>query len=343
MRSRSAADAPETIGLPAVSYDVSLVVSSRDDPVGPPSACRWTADRPDSCPAESAVDERADSTADIVLPIRPRTAYVDGAPLFCLAGEAVLAWNYAGLVAHIDPRVPIYGLQASIEPRTIRDYATRYLAEIRRIAPHGPYQLLGWSAGGFVAHEVAVRLRAAGEYVRVVVLATDPAAPTPSPLSAGRFAPLFGIDTPALGAAARRGAARLNAPTFEPPTDATAKISTGDATAAAINAALAGTVDLTGGDLDRIADVSATAARMVSGHRPSWLPGDLAVCIAGREPDGTDRPDPGATVRNWRPYVEGPVTGFVLDATADELIAPDLLPEIARILATTQSSARTTC
>ncbi|MFE3322900.1 thioesterase domain-containing protein [Nocardia sp. NPDC059195] len=290
-------------------------MSTRDEPVGMPSTCRWTADRPDSCPAESAVDERAESAATaIVLPIRPRTAYVDGAPLFCLAGEAVLAWNYVDLVAHLDPRVPIYGLQASAEPRTIREYAASYLAEIRRVAPHGPYQLLGWSAGGFVAHEVAVRLRAAGERVRVVLLATDPAAPTPAPLSADRFAARLDIDTPA----------------FEPNTSTST-----EATAAAINAALAGTIDLTGGDLDRIAEVSTAAAAMVTGHRPSWLPGDLTVCVAGRAPDGTDRLDPGATVRNWRPYVEGAITGFVLDATPDELAAPELLPEIAQILART--------
>ncbi|MFI6221864.1 thioesterase domain-containing protein [Nocardia salmonicida] len=303
-------------------------MSTRDDPAATP--CRWTADRPDPCSAEPAVDGRAESAATaLVLPIRPRTASVDGAPLFCLAGEAVLAWNYVDLVAHLDARVPIYGLQASTEPRTIREYATRYLAEIRRIAPHGPYQLLGWSAGGFVAHEVAVRLRAAGERVRVVLLATDPAAPAPAPLSADRFAAQFGVDIPAFDPRAGSGARTST--------------STTGAAAAAIDAALAGTLDLTGGDLDRIADVSLAAAGMVTGHRPSWLPGDLTVCVAGRGPDGTDRLDPGATVRDWRPYVEGAITGYVLDATPDELTAPDLLPEIARILAATPISARTTC
>ncbi|MFE9788206.1 thioesterase domain-containing protein [Nocardia salmonicida] len=303
-------------------------MSTRDDPVATP--CRWTADRPDSCSAEPPDDGRAESAATaLVLPIRPRTASVDGAPLFCVAGEAVLAWNYVDLVAHLDARVPIYGLQASTEPRTIREYATRYLAEIRRIAPHGPYQLLGWSAGGFVAHEVAVRLRAAGEHVRVVLLATDPAAPAPAPLSADRFVAQFGTD--------------IDTPAFDAPVTSGARTSTPDAAAAAINAALAGTVDLTGGDLDRIAGVSLAATDMVTGHRPSWLPGDLTVCVAGREPDGTDRLDPGATVRHWRPYVEGAITGYVLDATPDELTAPSLLPEIARILATTPTSARTTC
>ncbi|MFE1591716.1 thioesterase domain-containing protein [Nocardia sp. NPDC058705] len=280
---------------------------TRDDLADPPSTCGWTPDRPDVCPVESD-DERAESTAsDIVLPIRPRSTYVDGEPLFCLAGEAVLAWNYAALVSHLDPHIPIYGLQASTEPRTIREYATRYLTEIRRIAPHGPYQLLGWSAGGFIAHEIAVQLREAGEHVRIVLLATDPAAPEPTPLSVDGFARLLGAD---LGT-----------------TDCEAPV-----TATAVSAALA--IDLTGGDLDRLADLSAAAAHMVPGYRPAWLPGELAVCIAGRDPDGTDRPDPGATVRNWRPYVEGPVTGFVLDATPDELTNPDLLPEIARILTT---------
>jgi pimeloyl-ACP methyl ester carboxylesterase len=322
MCSRSAAQAPESIGLLGVSCDVSFVVSTAD-PADLPSARGWTAGRPDSCSVESAGDEPVESAAAaIVLPIRPRTTHVDGAPLFCLAGEAVLAWNYAGLVAHIDPRVPIYGLQVSTEPRTIRDYAARYLAEIRRIAPHGPYQLLGWSAGGFVAHEVAVRLRAAGERVRVVVLGTDPEAPAPAPLPADRVALLLGAAASAFDGATNQ---------------------TSDDTVAAINAAMAGTIDVTGDDLDRLADLSATAARMVSGHRPSWLPGDLTVGIPGREPGGTDRLDPGATVRRWRPYVEGAVTGFVLDATSDELTAPDVLPEIARILATTRPCPRATC
>ncbi len=327
MRVRSGVDAPESVGILGFSHDISFVVSTRDDPAAPP--CRWTADRPDSCSAEPALDGRAESATALVLPIRPRTASVDGAPLFCLAGEAVLAWNYVDLVAHLDARVPIYGLQASTEPRTIREYATRYLAEIRRIAPHGPYQLLGWSAGGFVAHEVAVRLRAAGEHVRVVLLATDPAAPAPASLSADRFAAQFGAD--------------IDIPALDPPAASGARTSTPDAAAAAINAATAGTLDLTGTDLDHITDVSLAATGMVTGHRPSWLPGDLTVCVAGRGPDGADRLDPGATVRHWRPYVEGAITGYVLDATPDELTAPDLLPEIARILATTPTSARTTC
>ncbi|MFD4429112.1 thioesterase domain-containing protein [Nocardia sp. NPDC058497] len=288
---------------------------------GPGPACAWSPDRPDSCLAVAAVDGgRAGSSAlAVVLPIRPRTASTDGAPLFWVAGEAGLAWNYAGLVAHIDPRVPIYGLQAvdGPAPRTIREYAVRYVAEIRRIAPRGPYQLLGSSVGGFVAHEIAVLLRAAGDHVRVVLLDADPGAHRavpPQRLSAGeyvaRFGPLLGVETD------------------------TAQL-TADETAAVVVAALAGTLELTGADLDRLADAADTAARMVAGHRPSLMTGDLTVCVADRA-SGAHRLDPEEAVRNWKPHVEGTITGYVLDAAPDELTAPESLPEIAHVLDTTR-------
>ncbi|MFE3546654.1 thioesterase domain-containing protein [Nocardia sp. NPDC059177] len=301
-----------------------------DDPNGTARApaCAWSPARPDACLPGTGFDEPRATSAALapVLPIRPRGREVDGAPLFCLAGEAGLAWHYADLVTALDPRTPIYGLQAltgATAPRTVREAAARYVAEIRRIAPHGPYQLLGWSAGGFVAHEIAVTLRAAGEPVRVVLLDTDPAARTaglPAAWSAGEYvhqvADLLGVgtDTRALSA---------------------------DAAAADVVAALAGTVELDGTDLDRLAAASHGALRMVAGHRPSVLPGELTVCVAGRDRDGTDRPDPAAAVRHWRPYVTGPVTGLVFDVEPGELTAPEIVAEIVGALDTATITAST--
>ncbi|MGW0102817.1 thioesterase domain-containing protein, partial [Nocardia sp. NPDC003354] len=303
-------------------------MSSPADPSAP--ACAWPQERPESCLAVPAFDDRRAGASALapVLPIRPLGPRVDGVPLFCLAGDSGLSWSYAGLLAHLDPRVPVYGMQAPAAPtppRTIGASAARVVAEIRRIAPHGPYQLLGWSSGGFVAHEAAVQLRALGEDVGVVLLDTDPAACRDAPpprLSVGefvaRFAPQFGVeaDTAALS---------------------------DDRTAAVLAAALAGTVELTGADLVRLADAADAVAGMVAGHRPSVLTGDLTVCVAGRGPDGAERPDPAAAVRNWRPYVEGTVTGFVLDAAPGELTAPEIVPEIARVLGTAVPSTRTRC
>ncbi|WP_278263884.1 thioesterase domain-containing protein [Nocardia sp. AG03] len=295
-----------------------------DDPSDTAPACAWPAD-PDSCVSAPGLERATSAALAPVLPIRPRGGRVDGIPLFCLSGEVGPAWHFAELITVLEPRTPVYGLQtvpSTPVARTVRDAAKDFLAEIRRIAPQGPLQLLGWSAGGFVAHELAVALRTAGRDVSVVLLDTDPAASgvrIPAAWSAGeyvhRFGALLGVDT---------GTTTLDA----------------TAAAAAMAAALAGTVELTGADLDRLADASHTALRRVVGHRPSLLPGELTVCVAGRHHDGTERPDPGAAVRNWRPYVTGTVTGLVLDATPEELITPELFPEIADALVSARIRGR---
>ena len=48
--------------------------------------------------------------------------------------------------------------------------AARYIAEIRRVQPRGPYHLGGYSMGGLIAYEMAQQLRAAGERVGLLAL-----------------------------------------------------------------------------------------------------------------------------------------------------------------------------
>ncbi|MFF2082149.1 thioesterase domain-containing protein [Nocardia sp. NPDC058176] len=342
------------------SYDVLFVVRIHDDADGtPPMVCGFAPDRPEDCPAVDIDPPRAGSAVDpdrpavlgqaddrlalaTVLPIRPRGTTVDGPPLFCFAGEAVLAWSFAALVPCVDPRVPIYGLQTNTPAPTIAAHASRHLAEIRRIAPHGPYQLLGWSVGGLIAHEVAVRLRAAGEQVAVVLLGTGLTAPGPPGLAP--IVPGGSARTPPQPPTGPEPAT-LPRPTTTPGTgfvdrfaivlgiDADiAHLSVAEADALAVRWTDA--LGLTGADLDRLGETSAAVVRAALGHRPSVLAGDLTVCVPGRAPDGGDRPDPGVDVRDWRPYVAGTVTGVVVDASPGELIDPGLMPDIAGILAT---------
>ncbi len=54
--------------------------------------------------------------------------------------------------------------------RTVEEIADSYIAALRTVQPHGPYAIGGWSFGGFVAFEIARRLRAAGEDVTRLVL-----------------------------------------------------------------------------------------------------------------------------------------------------------------------------
>nr|WP_237307957.1 thioesterase domain-containing protein [Streptomyces alboflavus] len=90
-----------------------------------------------------------------------------------------LSWCYAGLIRHLPPDVPVYGLQAqgvgpatAAEPlpATLEELAAHYASRVREVQPHGPYRLLGWSTGGIIAHAVAAHLQAAGEEVQLLAI-----------------------------------------------------------------------------------------------------------------------------------------------------------------------------
>jgi thioesterase domain-containing protein len=97
-------------------------------------------------------------------------------PLFCLHAAGGTVFRYRELAARLGPARPVYALQAAgvsdgHEPlRSVDLMAERYLEEVRRVQPHGPYHLAGWSAGGVTAVEMAHRLLAAGEEVAFVGL-----------------------------------------------------------------------------------------------------------------------------------------------------------------------------
>src|SRR6185312_2111532 len=86
------------------------------------------------------------------------------------------SWPYSKLIRHIPADHPIYGLQArnltqrARRPRSIDEMAEDYVSLIRKIQPSGPYNLLGWSFGGLVAHAVATQLQESGEQVALLAL-----------------------------------------------------------------------------------------------------------------------------------------------------------------------------
>ncbi|MFE7801460.1 amino acid adenylation domain-containing protein [Nocardia sp. NPDC057440] len=258
----------------------------------------------------------------VLLPIRAKTGSLDLPPLFCVAPTSGVAWCYSGLGAYIDPRRPIYGLQSPTltaepgdrGPATIGQYADRYVHEIRTIAPRGPYELLGWSFGGFVAHEIAARLRRAGEHVRLVLLDTDLAArhlEPPDLLTPGQFVHQFG---PMLG---------LHVESTE---------LSAAAAASALRYSPAGTLDVTGADLERWTASYNASVRMVGCHRPRRYDGDLVFFAAARDHEGAVKVDPNAASRRWRRHVAGTVATYPLDVTHDEMTTPEALSEIGRVL-----------
>ncbi|MEO5878172.1 MAG: thioesterase domain-containing protein, partial [Streptosporangiaceae bacterium] len=117
--------------------------------------------------------EQTGDALGVLLPLR---ATGERPPLFCVHPGAGMSWPYAGLLPHLDPAQPVYGLQTRVllEPGyrawSIEEMARDYLAAIRQVQPHGPYRLLGWSFGGLLAHAMAAALQAEGQDVELLAL-----------------------------------------------------------------------------------------------------------------------------------------------------------------------------
>ncbi|MEG8184665.1 amino acid adenylation domain-containing protein, partial [Nocardia terpenica] len=121
---------------------------------------------------EHDYDLESEAAMGVLLPIRSGGS---GEPLFCIHPMSGLSWCYSGFARYIEDR-PIIGLQSpalsepDYLPDALPDMAARYLAEIRRVQPEGPYLLLGWSLGGVLAHAVATALQADGAQVALLAM-----------------------------------------------------------------------------------------------------------------------------------------------------------------------------
>ncbi|MEZ4360184.1 MAG: amino acid adenylation domain-containing protein [Kofleriaceae bacterium] len=100
----------------------------------------------------------------------------DRAPLVLIHPIGGSVFCYRGLATLLGPAQPVYafrsqGLEGDGAPLTsVPAMAGRYLEELRKLTPRGPYRLGGWSFGGLVAFEMAQQLEAAGEQVRDLYL-----------------------------------------------------------------------------------------------------------------------------------------------------------------------------
>ncbi|MDQ0815164.1 amino acid adenylation domain-containing protein [Streptomyces sp. B3I7] len=101
-------------------------------------------------------------------------------PLFLVHPHGGGVSSYMGLARELEGGVDLYGVEAvgyntdAAPLRTVEEIAERYLAEMAELAPEGPVLLGGWSFGGVVAFEMAVRLERAGLEVGALVLLDSP-------------------------------------------------------------------------------------------------------------------------------------------------------------------------
>jgi amino acid adenylation domain-containing protein len=139
---------------------------------------------------------------DILVPIRPegrRTA------LFCIHPQGGTVHCYHDLAQRLPPDIPIYGLQAlglqagEAPLDSVEAMASTYLARMRTLQAHGPYQIAGYSSGGLIAYDIARLLREQGETPGLLVMIDVPrpdldqmAMPTEAEVPEDAL-PMFGI------------------------------------------------------------------------------------------------------------------------------------------------------
>ncbi|MFJ4583497.1 non-ribosomal peptide synthetase, partial [Streptomyces echinatus] len=268
--------------------------------------------------AERLGVDTSDSALDVLLPLRANGTLP---PLFCIHPGGGLSWCYAGLLQHLEPDRPIYGLQArglaeaTRLPATVEEMADDYLEQIRTVQPEGPYHLLGWSFGGMVAHVIATRLQEKGETVALLgMLDAYPVVPEQDHDAAGGLerellADLLhfvGVDPGPAGEQGLDRAAALDVLRQEG--SALASLDERSTTA--------------------LMDVFINNNKLIAGFDPVRFRGDLLHFTAT-----LGRDDKAPTARSWRPHVEGRIEDHPIACEHRNMVQPGPLAEIAKVVA----------
>ncbi|MEV7098392.1 condensation domain-containing protein, partial [Amycolatopsis sp. NPDC051045] len=252
-----------------------------------------------------------------LLPIRPTG---DREPLWCVHAGLGLSLPYLGLVQHLDPGRPMYGLQSpniggeGELPVSVEDVAEEYVARIRAIQPSGPYHLLGWSFGGLLVHEIAVQLQEAGERVGTLcvldsfpVEAAGQAPPTRRDLLVS-FLEHLGHD------AGEFADADLSA------ADVIDVLHRGGSRLAGIGEER----------MSRVLDVMSNNGELALRFEPARFSGRLLLFLAA---DGLTEDELAARPGRWAPHVEGTIETHRIDCGHEFMMHPQAQAEIGRIIA----------
>ena len=254
-----------------------------------------------------------DTALRVLLPLRSTGKLP---PLFCVHPGGGLSWGYAGLLRHLRPEVPVYGVQAhgllqpDRMPASVEEMAVRYVEEIRTVCPEGPYHLLGWSFGGIVAYEMAVLLQDRGFDIGSLTL-LDSYPGVPDYYRVGDrdlLASLLDPSRPDL------------IPAEESPEVADAlKLLAQDTGALA---------SLTKPQLVALLATMAHNRAIISDYLPKPFDGDVLFFMATRgRTEGAPSPDV------WEAHISGTVDWHPIDSTHTTMTQPEPLAQIGRILA----------
>jgi thioesterase domain-containing protein len=194
--------------------------------------------------------------------------------------------------------------------------ADDYIEQIRTVQPAGPYRLLGWSHGGRLAHEVAVRLQEAGEEVSaLIILDVYP------PRSRPDDGPVDGDDQDSPGDIELM-------PPPDPDTELLALREWARRTAGPIGG-------LSDDECLHFARLFMNNQRIAMEHTYGRFNGDALVLVAEE-----DRPDDAPTARDWEPHVSGTVSEARIPCSHSHLVDPEWLGEVWSAIASWMGTGR---
>ena len=244
-------------------------------------------------------------------------------PLFCFPPLWGLSWCYTGLSRHLAADRPLYGVQArgvfqdEPLPRSVTELVEDYLEQLRSVQPTGPYHLLGWSRGGNIAHEVAVRLQAQSEQVAFLAqLDTLPSEDRTGLDHAQRDALATRIGLAELGEVVSwtRGPGDGEVPTVRQLVQTLRE--SGSVLAFQSPRRMAAHVEST-----------LNCERIFFNHRPGVFHGDVLFFQAARR-----QRDGGSPAAAWRDYIKGHTTVVDVDCLHQEMMEPGPVAHIGRVV-----------
>ncbi len=226
-----------------------------------------------------------------------------GVPLCCIHDGLGLSWSYRALGNYLD--CPIIGINqiaenGEAEPESIRSMAANYADRLQAAYPAGPYNLLGWSFGGVVAHELAIELHRRGCMVQRLILLDPPQLPGSTLRSLGVEEDQIVDGSSRPNHAAIREQAEQLINQLREVVDFTA---------------------LPSGIFDFAARNAKAVQSYLLEHKADVFDGDMTIFLAGRSGQMSDS----SQLQNWRNYIAGDITTYSVDCTHHEMLTAESL------------------
>ncbi|WP_275580210.1 non-ribosomal peptide synthetase [Gordonia rubripertincta] len=278
-------------------------------------------------PEPVGADASDPTNGGVVVPLRREGSRN---PVFCVHPADGLAWLFGGLAPHLDDR-PVYGLQdpyvvaGDLPDATVHDLAVRYVDEIRRIAPEGPYHLLGWSIGGLIAQEMAVELRLRGADVGFLGLLDSYPADDVELATSWTDEGEMSVDIDAREVASELlGGWREVIDVDELVGSGNSGSVAPETIATAIRDKVTGLGLLDADSFDRMLERMTSSAERTISHRPRPYDGDTMLIVAA-DSDTEESADAGPS--RWEPYLGGGITRIDIDTDHLGIVGSEALSE----------------